>query len=144
MTDNTRSQDSRMTAPLKFLVVDFHAESRFLLVKTLLRKFPGAAIYEEDDAHRATEIVRTRGLSAVITHRTFEVSGCDLVRQFRTADPHVLIIMVSGIDRADSALEAGANSFLPYDEWLRIGSLVEVQLAGSSPQNGDPRRDYAA
>lgn len=125
-----------MSAPLKFLVVDFHAESRFLLVKTLLRKFAGAQIIEEDDADRAAAIVRTRNISAIVTHRTFEVSGIDLVRQFRAVDAHVPIVMVSGIDRADAALAAGANSFLPYDEWLRIGSMVETHLhqRAASPQ----------
>lgn len=116
----------------RFLVVDFHAESRFLLVKTLLRKFPGAAIFEEEDADRAMEIVRTRNVSAVITHRTFEVEGIDLVRQFRTIGPNLPIIMVSGIDRAEAALAAGANTFLPYDEWLRLGSVVEAYLNTSN------------
>lgn len=118
-----------MAAPLKFLVVDFHAESRFLLVKTLLRKFPEAAIFEEEDADRATELVRTQHFSAIVTHRTFEVSNSDLVRMFRAVDPHVTIVMVSGIDREDAAQQAGADAFLHYDEWLRIGSVVEAQLA---------------
>ena len=129
-----------MPASLKFLVVDFHAESRFLLVKTLLRKFPGAAIFEEEDADRATELLRSRGMSAVITHRTFEVSGADLVARFRAVDAHVPIVMVSGIDRAEAALNAGANSFLHYDEWLRIGSVVEAHLTNRS----DPTRNFAA
>lgn len=118
-----------MPSSLKFLVVDFHAESRFLLVKTLLRKFPGAEIFEEDDADRAIAIVRTRGINAVITHRTFEVSGIELVQRFRATDPQLPIIMVSGIDREAAALAAGANTFLSYDEWLRIGSVVETYLA---------------
>ena len=61
-----------MPAPLKFLVVDFHAESRFLLVKTLLRKFPGAQIFEEDDADRATEVVRTRNVAADLLQRAIK------------------------------------------------------------------------
>lgn len=134
-----------MSAPLKFLVVDFHAESRFLLVKTLLRKFPGALIFEEDDAERATEVLRTRRISAVVTHRTFETSGVDLVRQFRAVDPQLPIVMVSGIDRADAALEAGATQFLPYDEWLRIGSVVEAHLAArAAVTSGAPQGDFVA
>jgi DNA-binding NtrC family response regulator len=129
----------------KFLVVDFHAESRFLLVKTLLRKFPGAAIFEEDDAERALELVRTRRFSAIITHRTFEVSGLDLVRMFREAAPELPIIMVSGIDRGQAALAAGATNFLPYDEWLRIGSVVETHLGpgDAAPASGS-HDNYAA
>lgn len=132
-----------MPATRKFLVVDFHAESRFLLVKTLLRKFPGSLIYEEDDADRATELLRTRRITAVITHRTFEVAGVDLVRQFRAAAPTLPIIMVSGIDREAAALEAGATSFLHYDEWLRIGSVVEAHLSGRR-RDDESTRDNAA
>ena len=119
----------RMADTLKFLVVDFHAESRFLLVKTLLRKFPGAAILEEDNADAAIEILRTKKPSAVITHRTFEIAGADLVRMFRAVDPDVPIVMVSGIDREEAALHAGASTFLHYDEWLRVGSVVEAYLS---------------
>lgn len=126
----------------RFLVVDFHAESRFLLVKTLARKFPGAAIFEEDDANRATEIVRTRDLSAIVTHRTFEVSGVDLVRQFRTIAPEVPIVLVSGIDREEAALKAGANSFLPYDQWLRIGTVIDAHLRAR--HRSEPEPDFAA
>jgi hypothetical protein len=40
-------------------------------------------------------------------------------------------VMVSGIDRTDAALRAGATCFLNYDEWLRVGSLV-TDLLGRS------------
>ena len=118
----------RVLAAPQFLVIDFHPESRFLLVKTLLRKFPGSAIHETDDAQQAVEIVRAMDLIAVVTHRTFELTGAELVKQLRDADPDVLIVMVSGIDREPEALAAGANAFLHYDQWLRIGSLVESLL----------------
>ena len=117
-----------MPTAAEFLVIDFHAESRFLLVKTLLRKFPESTIHESDDAEKAIEIVRTANPIAVITHRTFEVSGVELVRLLREADPEVPIVMVSGIDREAAALAAGANAFLPYDEWLRIGLVVEALI----------------
>lgn len=111
-----------------FVVIDYHAESRMLLVRTLRRKFPEAMIYETDDADHAIELVRLGNIAAVITHRTFEVEGVDLVRQLRAAHPDIIIVMVSGIDREDAALGAGATSFLPYDEWLRIGTVVENHL----------------
>lgn len=116
-----------MRGAFKFLVVDFHAESRFLLVKTLVRKFPDAVILEEDDAERALVQARTGQLSAIITHRTFDMEGLELVRQFRAATK-TCIVMVSGIDREAAALAAGADSFLPYDEWLRIGTHLEKHL----------------
>lgn len=118
-----------MSATPQFLVIDFHAESRYLLVKTLLRKYPGATIHESEDAEKAIEMTRALDLIAIITHRTFDVEGIELVRRLRDADPRVPIIMVSGIDREEQALAAGANAFLHYDEWLRIGSVVDAMLA---------------
>lgn len=131
-----------MRGAFTFLVVDFHAESRFLLVKTLVRKFPDARIIEEDDAGRALKLARSSDLSAIITHRTFEMEGIELVRQFRAANPRVPVVMVSGIDREEAALAAGANRFLPYDEWLRIGTLVEKLVWARQVMNL-PERDIA-
>jgi DNA-binding NarL/FixJ family response regulator len=122
-----------------FVVIDFHAESRYLLVKTLRRKFPRAIIHESEDAEKAIEIARAVNLAAIVTHRTFDMEGVELVRRLRDADPKVPIIMVSGIDRAAAAKTAGANSFLHYDEWLRVGSVVEAHLrpAGEIPASDD-------
>jgi hypothetical protein len=50
------------------------------------------------------------------------------VQRLREVGADVLIVMVSGMDRKAEALAAGANAFLHYDEWLRIGSLVESLL----------------
>lgn len=115
-----------------FVVIDYHAESRYLLVKTLRRKFPGAVVHESEDAEKAIEIARAVNLAAIITHRTFEMEGAELVRRLRDADPKVPIIMVSGIDRSAAAQVAGASAFLHYDEWLRIGSVVEEHLRGAT------------
>ena len=123
-----------MSAPLSFLVIDFHTESRYLLVKTLLRKFPGAVIYESDDPEDALMIVGRGDLAAIITHRTIDITGIELMKRLREADAGVPIVMVSGIDREQAALEAGATSFLSYDEWLRIGTVVEAHLAQRAQQ----------
>lgn len=112
-----------------FLVVDFQRESRFLLVKTLVRKFPRAVIRECEDAAQAVQMARTQDVAAIITHRTFETPGADLVRQLREVDPEVPIVMVSGMDREKAAMDAGATSFMNYDEWLRIGTIVERHMA---------------
>jgi DNA-binding NarL/FixJ family response regulator len=117
-----------MPDSLHFVVIDFHSESRYLLVKTLRRKFPESVVHETDDAEQAIAVARLEPLAAIITHRTFEVEGVELVRLLREADPAVPIIMVSGIDREAAALRAGANCFLPYEEWLRVGSVVEAHL----------------
>ena len=54
-----------MPAPLKFLVIDDNADSRFLLVKTLLRKFPTAVIHECQSSEAAFEMAKTEDLAAI-------------------------------------------------------------------------------
>lgn len=132
-----------MEAPVTFLVVDDHAESRFLLVKTLKRKFPRAQILEADSEPQAMGLARRDDLCLIVTHRTFELPGVELVRTFRASNPRVAIVMVSGIDREEAALAAGANRFLHYDQWLRLGSLVE-DLLPLSPPVGEPKADCLA
>jgi DNA-binding NarL/FixJ family response regulator len=124
-----------------FVVVDYHAESRYLLVKTLRRKFPEAIVHESDDAEKAIELTRAVNLGAIIAHRTFEMEGGELVRRIREADPKVPIIMVSGIDRSATAKTAGASAFLHYDKWLLIGNVVEEHLR---PKGAIPASDETA
>jgi CheY-like chemotaxis protein len=110
---------------LRFLVIDDNADSRFLLVKTLLRKFPQAVIHECQSSQTALGMVKTANLDAVVSHRTTETAGITLLREIRNINPSVPLVMVSGVDRHDLALAAGANRFLLYDEWLRIGTVVD-------------------
>ena len=121
-----------MPAARRFLVVDFHRESRFLLVRTLQRKFPQAEIVECEDVDCTKQVLQHGGVSAIITHRTFDVAGVDLVRQFKELAPATPVLMVSGMDRSEESKRAGADGFLHYDEWLRLGSAVETMLAGTS------------
>src|SRR3954471_4295394 len=72
---------------LKFLVIDEDNDSRFLLVKTLLRKFPGAGVTECRTADAALSLARTDKLNAIVTHRTAEMTGVDLVRELRSINP---------------------------------------------------------
>ena len=113
-------------------MIDFNAESRFLLVKTLRRKFASAVIHETDVADDAVELAKHTSLTAVVSHRTFDVEGVELVRQLRAVDAEVPIVMVSGIDRGTAPLEAGATVFLQYDQWLRIGTVVEELIGANS------------
>lgn len=118
-----------MSVPhLRFLVVDHNKDSRFLLVKSLLRKYPHARIEEAEEGDPAIEIARRGGLAAIVTHRTREFYGTELVSKFRAANPEVPIVMVSGIERTEPALAAGADRFLLYDEWLRIGAVVKEAI----------------
>lgn len=97
-------------------------------MKTLLRKFPSALLQECHDAGTAIATAQSDKLTAIVAHRTYEYDGVTLIALLRQANPTVPIVMVSGIDRAPQALAAGANAFLNYDEWLRIGSVVSEML----------------
>jgi CheY-like chemotaxis protein len=110
--------------PHKFLIVDDNPDSRFLLVKTLLRKFPQAILQETQHGESAVALARGEMLDAIVAHRAAEVDGLTLVRMLRQTNPRVPIVMVSGLDRTNAAIEAGATTFLSYDAWLRIGTVV--------------------
>ena len=129
-----------MPSSTKFLVVDDNPDSRFLLVKTLFRKFPGSIIHETQEAGAAVAMANANRLDAVVAHRAADVDGLTLVRAIRDANPTVPIVMVSGIDRTKAALLAGATTFLSYDAWLRIGSVVASLLAPekSNPTDTEP------
>jgi DNA-binding NarL/FixJ family response regulator len=127
-------------APKIFLLVDYHAETRYLLAKTLLRKFPDAIIRECDELEVAKDIVQKDNLSAIVCHRTFDVTNLEMVRELRDADSAVPIIMVSGIDRETAGISAGATAFLSLGEWLRIGTVVEQHLAPRGEKDVDGNR----
>jgi CheY-like chemotaxis protein len=123
----------------QFLVVDDNADSRFLLVKTLLRKFPQALLQECQDSDVAIVAARNPNLDAIVAHRASDVDGPTLIRFLRHSNPSVPIVMVSGLDRSASAAEAGATSFLNYDEWLRVGTVVSDLLLRNPTANVSPR-----
>ena len=126
-----------LPSPQKFLIVDDNPDSRFLLVKTLLRKFPQAVIQECQQSDPAVAIARSENPTAIVAHRTEDVDGVTLVRLLRHVNATVPIVMVSGFDRAKEALAAGATCFLNYDEWLRIGTLVS-ELIGAPGVTASP------
>lgn len=123
---------------VRFLVVDDNTDGRFLVSKTLLRKFPNAIMVECQTADAAFRALKAEAVSLIITHRTFELDGASLVKEFRERAPHVPILMMSGIDRRAAALEAGANRFLMNDEWLMVGNVVaEMLLAADEEKKGE-------
>lgn len=125
-----------MHSPRKFLIVDDNADSRFLLVKTLLRKFPQAVLHETQNGESAITSVQSVPFDAVVVHRATEVDGVTLIRSLRHVNRTVPIVMVSGIDRTKQALDAGANTFLSYEAWLRIGTVV-AELLGAHPPSAE-------
>ena len=110
--------------PLQFLILDDNPDTRFLLSKTLLRKFPTCVLQEYQDADSAVAAAGKKGVDLIVVHRLWDIDGVSLIKRLRAANPRVPIIAVSGIDRSAETLAAGATRFLHYDEWLRIGTVA--------------------
>ncbi len=123
----------------KFLVVDDVPENRFLLAKTLLRKFPEALVQECQLSTPAILAAKSE-LTAIIVHRSEDLDGPALIAALRKVNPKAALVMVSGRDSCPEAFTAGADAFLNYDAWLRIGTVVEDLLrarAHSAPPGGN-------
>jgi DNA-binding response OmpR family regulator len=118
---------------LRFLIVDDNPDSRFLISKTLLRKYPAAVIVECASAEPAFRVLERERISAIVCHRTFEFNALALVVELRKRNQTVPILAVSGIDRSGDAITAGATAFLTADEWLMVGHHVEALLTTSRP-----------
>lgn len=115
-----------------------------MLVKTLLRKFPQAILQETQDGESSIALTRSESLDAVVVHRAAEMDGLTLIRLLRQANRNVPIVMVSGIDRMKSAVEAGASTFLNYDAWLRIGTVVAELVSARNAKQAPPVEPDAA
>lgn len=116
-----------------FLIVDTDEESRLLLSRTLLRKFPDAGLLEARTLDSALDIATataSRPPSAVVVHRAFGADGPEAVTQLRAKLPQVPIVMVASTNREAEALSAGADEFILTAEWLRIGPLLAGLLKG--------------
>ena len=126
--------------PRKILVVDHNADNGALLVRTLLRKFPAAAVQLCAETGTAVHLAASENIDAVVIHRTLEDSAAELTKTLRKLSPDAIIIVVSGVDRSQDVIAAGADGFLSYEAWLRIGTVVsEAMEARQSP----PRRASA-
>lgn len=114
--------------PRKFLIVEHNPEGQFLLSKTLKRKFPDAELRPCHEATEALEIIRHETFDAIIVHRAADADGAATIRRLLAVQPDALVLMVSGTDRSKEALAAGAVTFLNYDEWLRLGTVVAEEM----------------
>ncbi len=112
-------------APVRnFLIIDETPSDRTLLARTLLRRFPSALLQDTPDAKTALAWVKTRKLDAVIVHQAADADAVTLVRELRRTSPALPILLVSAADRAKEAAAAGANCFLPFDAWSRVGGVI--------------------
>lgn len=132
-----------MQIPYGFLLVDDHFDNRFLLAKTLSRKFPGAVIQECQSSAAALAGIRRPELHAAIVHRTDDLDGLSLITKLRAANATIPILYISGYDHREKAFPAGATAFLNYDAWLRVGAAVEdmMRVGQSTPPFAKPELD---
>lgn len=120
-----------MTRQRQFLLIDHHADARRRLAQELFRQFPGALIHEFRDAQQAVALAATAKLDAIIVHRSWDMDARSLIRILKAIDPRVPIIAMSGVDRAQEALAAGAARFLPSTDWAHLAIVIEEMLGGA-------------
>ena len=113
-----------------FLLVDDVVENRYLISRTLIRKFPDAIIQECDTIDSTLQAMKSAPFTAIIVHRTIELDGPEVIARLRALDRAVPIVMISGRESCPEGIEAGASAFLNYDAWLRIATVVEELLSG--------------
>jgi CheY-like chemotaxis protein len=112
-----------------FVIVDDVDDNRFLLSKALLRTFPASRITECLESGTALAAVQQEQPTAIIVHRSFDLRGPAVIRALRGVAPGTPIIMVSGRESCPEAIEAGANAFLNYESWPRIGAVITEVLS---------------
>jgi response regulator RpfG family c-di-GMP phosphodiesterase len=113
---------------VKFLIIDDNPDNRFLLTKTLLRKYPAAALVECQSIDTAMRVLKNEAIDLIVAHRATEVGGADLVREVRRVNTTTPLIAVSGVNRCRETLAAGANRFQLLDEWLMVGHVAAQLL----------------
>lgn len=114
---------------LRFLIIDDNPDGRFLIAKTLLRKFPNGRVVECQTADAAFTSLEKEQPSLIVAHRTCELTSIQLIAELRQRARGIPILMTSGIDRKDAALRVGADAFVTYDEWLMVGNYAAQLLA---------------
>jgi DNA-binding response OmpR family regulator len=113
-----------MDLPRRFLVIDSFEEMRLLVVRTLRRVFPQATVFEAHDFEDALRLITFEHYDAIVVHRAIGADAITMIRCIRQHRTTVPIVAVSSIDRTDAVLAAGANVFLNFEEWLRVGTVV--------------------
>lgn len=122
-----------MTNLPRFLLIDADEDSRILLGRALLRRFPTCALLECASLEGALELVRGRAPTAIVVHRADATDGATAVRRLRRAFPSLPILFVSAADRADEAREVGASRFLLRQDWEQTGEVLAQLLGDDAP-----------
>jgi DNA-binding response OmpR family regulator len=114
---------------MRFLIIDHDPDSAELLVRSLRRKFPHATLMPIAEVEEATKVAASLQLAAVVLHRASDGDAVGVTRALRSVNTTAPIIVVSGIDRSESVLAAGATGFLNFDQWQMLGAVVDNSMA---------------
>lgn len=117
----------------KFLVVDSTPANPGLLIWALEHRFPECPVQLCQQAKEAVQILESERVDAIVLHRTNDSDAVKLIKTFLAVAPQVPIIAVSGIDRSEAVLAAGATGFLNYDDWMQLGNVVANVLQQQAP-----------
>ncbi len=124
-----------------FIIADDDKDVRYFMRRVIQRRFTRAEITEAGDGAEALRLYESRGPDVmVIDHNLPLLSGPDLVRELRTRDPAMPIVMVSHFPAAQAeAMQAGANSFVSKDELIpTLADLLMKLLTPAGPDGELP------
>lgn len=116
---------------LKFLLIDNDHDGLLYFGRTIRRKFPQADLVECGSGEEAVRLMEDAELSAVVCHRA-DIRSEKLIPRLRQRRPELPIVWVSSAEPKVAARDIGADRFLPYAEWLMVGTVIG-ELIGAAP-----------
>lgn len=116
----------------KILLIDCDDDSRMLIGRALLRAMPDSALLECASVECALELARGHPPSAVVVHRADHHDGVTAITVLRRHLARTPIVMISALDRRESAERAGASAFVARDDYAAVAVTVR-DLLSSTP-----------
>lgn len=113
-----------MGSPQHFLIVAESESDRALYARTLLRRFPGAAITDAGVAGALVLAPQALHCNGAVVNITGAGAALRLVSALRNANPKLPIVAICAVDRSVDAFAVGASRFLLSTEWLMIGAML--------------------
>jgi hypothetical protein len=115
-----------------FLVVDDIEDNRQLVCRVLLRRFPKSTILECMDFDEAAGLIKKTVITACVVHRSADTPCLPLLSKIRSLTNRP-ILSICGTCKEKAARQSGADAFVDFDAWLRVGSSMEDLLARDEP-----------
>ncbi|HLP25377.1 MAG TPA: hypothetical protein VK477_06855, partial [Acidobacteriota bacterium] len=138
-------------SPQHFLVAAEAESDRALYGRTLLRRFPTAAITDAGVAGALVLAPQASHYTGAVVNITGAGAALRLVSALRKANPKLPIVAVCSVDRSVDAFAVGASRFLLSTEWLMIGAMLSdvIEIARRNEQkrwadSGPPSNEDAA